>query len=141
MILNFSVFLGDIPLSLQESPWRSLFVANNNWRSETYKQRAALEELFAGTGGDGWTENTGWTTMPRDLSGLFGIGIDLRGQVISIDLPENHLATLNGLPDVWAGLPWLVRLNLRGNILIHGACVCPYVCVRRCPYMSGAEHR
>ena len=113
-------FVGGLPESLDQSPWRTLYVRGNDWTEEKIKERAALEEFYVGTEGDSWSDNTGWVEMPRDLSTLVGVSVNLRGQVVGIELPENRLASLRGLPDVWRGLPRLQVLNLSGNILLQG---------------------
>ena len=58
--------------------------------------------------------------MPQDLSKLHGIRVNLEGRVIAISLPQNHLSSSTGLPDVFDKLPRLTMLDVSGNSLLQG---------------------
>ena len=123
------LFKGGIPVSLDTSAWRSLFLSGNDWVEERIRERAALEDFFNGCGGDMWENNKGWLDMPRDLSHLYGVTMNLSGKVIKIELHENRLASTDGIPDVFEAFKSLQVLDLSGNILLRGTNVCLCLCL------------
>ena len=58
--------------------------------------------------------------MPQDLSTLHGVSVNLEGQVIAIRLPQNHLSSSKGLPDIFDQLPRLATFDVSGNTLLQG---------------------
>jgi Leucine-rich repeat (LRR) protein len=88
-------------------------------------QRQALIALYNATGGDAWTNNTGWKTPPLDTDGFampgtengwFGVTTDLGSTtVIGINLSTNNL--VGALPAEVGNFPDLVSLNLHTNVL------------------------
>ena len=123
-VMAITVFPGPVRDTLWKSPWRALFLRGNDWETPRARERAALEALFVNLHGPSWARKAGWEEMPVDLSKLEGVSINFHGQVTDIRLPENHLESTTGLPDVFDGLPELRRLDLSGNILL-GKRVCP----------------
>lgn len=85
----------------------------------------ALMALFGGTGGAGWTHNTGWGQTLEPCS-WYGITCGLATQaaspaaqqVVAIDLSQNNL---NGQIPNLADLTGLQTLDLSGNFLAHRA--------------------
>ena len=79
---------------------------------------ASLSALYVATGGDNWTNNTGWdiTMVPteEEFSDWYGVGTSL-GKVLSLDLSENNLTGM--LPVEWSGLSELQFLQLYFNSL------------------------
>ncbi len=78
--------------------------------------RAALEELFAATGGDSWSRNDLWGSG-APLSRWHGVTTDSDGRVVRLELPSNGLS--GELPEAIGQLTHLQRLDL-GDNGIHG---------------------
>lgn len=74
----------------------------------------ALVMLYRTTGGDTWTNDTGWLTE-SDPCTWFGVSCKVDGTTTTISLPDNGLT--GWLPDRLAGLERLGSLNLAGNKL------------------------
>lgn len=85
---------------------------HNDERSD----RAALEELFAATGGDSWSRNDLWGSG-APLSRWHGVTTDSDGRVVRLELPSNGLS--GELPEAIGQLTHLQRLDL-GDNGIHG---------------------
>ena len=85
---------------------------HNDERSD----RAALEELFAATGGDNWSRNDLWGSG-APLSRWHGVTTDSDGRVVRLELPSNGLS--GELPEAIGQLAHLQRLDL-GDNGIHG---------------------
>jgi len=82
---------------------------------------AALMALYNATDGANWTDNTGWGATPCDVCGWYGVGCDLNGRVVSIELIDNNLT--GNIPPEIGDLEYLEQLklinnNLSGNIQI-----------------------
>ncbi len=66
-------------------------------------ERQVLLDLYAGTNGEGWTQNAGWGGPEGGECAWYGVGCDEAGEhVTSLTLAANHLvgqlpASLNGL--------------------------------------------
>ena len=75
--------------------------------------RQALLELYEATGGDGWSNNSGWGS--GELSGWYGVQTDGQGRVTRIDLYKNNLR--GQLPASIGQLTKLRYINLKGNAL------------------------
>ncbi|KAG9394488.1 Cyst wall protein, type 1A [Carpediemonas membranifera] len=56
-------------------------------------EEEALMNMYVALGGDSWTDNTNWNT--GDVCTWYGIGCNIDGYVVSIDLSNNNLV---GLP-------------------------------------------
>ena len=78
--------------------------------------RAALEELFAATGGDSWSRNDLWGSG-APLGQWHGVTTDGDGRVVRLELPSNGLS--GELPEAIGQLTHLQRLDL-GDNGIHG---------------------
>ncbi|MDE2876517.1 MAG: hypothetical protein OXU69_13140 [Gemmatimonadota bacterium] len=76
--------------------------------------RAALVALYNATGGPDWTNHDNWLS-DKPLDEWYGITADESGQVIAIDLGDNHLA--GSLPKELGDLADLVSLQLHDNEL------------------------
>ena len=93
----------------------------------TTSQRQALIAFYNATGGDGWTNNSGWKTAPLYPDGFampgtegdwYGLGADGAANVTSIDLYNNNL---NGsIPAALGSLTSLEFLRLGSNSLLTG---------------------
>ncbi|MYA83454.1 MAG: hypothetical protein F4155_14330 [Acidimicrobiales bacterium] len=78
--------------------------------------RAALEALFAATGGDTWNRNGLWGSA-APLGQWHGVTTDSDGRVVRLELPSNGLS--GELPESIGQLTYLRRLDLADNGL-HG---------------------
>ena len=78
--------------------------------------REALEELFAATGGDGWSRNDLWGSG-APLGQWHGVTTDSDGRVVRLELASNGLS--GELPETIGQLTRLQRLDL-GDNGIHG---------------------
>ncbi len=87
----------------------------------TFPDRQMLTNLYNATGGDGWTNNTGWKTAPLYGDGFampgtegtwFGVTVDA-GRVTQINLNTNHLT--GTLPSSLGSLTGLLGLDLSHN--------------------------
>jgi len=91
----------------------------------TTAQRRSLIAFYHATGGDGWTNRTGWKdgdlypdgfAMPGTEGTWFGLTVDPGTQEVTrIDLPDNNLT--GSLPSDLAVLTSLTYLILSGNLL------------------------
>lgn len=91
----------------------------------TSPQRQALIAFYNATGGDGWTNKTGWKdgdlfpdgfAMPGTEGTWFGLTVDPgTQQVMRIDLPDNNLT--GSLPSELGTLTSLTYVILSGNLL------------------------
>ena len=91
---------------------------NNTWGHGFAKlpavDRAELEALYNGTGGDNWLENANWMTSGA-LSTWYGVTTDSQGRITELNLTRNQLK--GELPPELANLTNLEVLNLGGNQL------------------------
>jgi Leucine-rich repeat (LRR) protein len=88
-------------------------------------QRQALIALYNATGGDAWTDNSGWKAEPVDTDGFampgtengwYGVTTDLGSTTVTgINLSANNL--VGSLPTAIGDFPGLVSLNLHTNAL------------------------
>ena len=78
------------------------------------EQRQILTEFYNATGGNDWTNNTGWLS-DAPLDDWHGVGTDMQGNVIELRLPDNNLT--GNLPVPIAGLPKISQLYLPENKL------------------------
>ena len=76
--------------------------------------RQALNALYNATGGDNWTNNTGWLT-DAPLGQWYGVRTDAGGRVIGLGLTDNNLA--GELPPELGNLTNLWTLYLHTNQL------------------------
>ncbi|MEN8121024.1 MAG: leucine-rich repeat domain-containing protein [Bacteroidota bacterium] len=75
----------------------------------------ALVALYNTTGGDNWTQKTGWSTTTNDVSSSwYGVTVT-GGRVTEIDLSYNNL--VGEIPVEIGNLTALTKLNLRNNTL------------------------
>ncbi len=72
----------------------------------------ALVALYNATGGDFWTDNTGWLSAPV-CGTWFGAFCDGDGRVVSLILPQNGLSGL--IPPEIGSLDQLLELHLGSN--------------------------
>jgi len=77
--------------------------------------REALEELFAATGGDGWSRNDFWGSA-APLGRWHGVTTDGDGRVVRLDLSSNEVAGV--LPAAIGRLTHLRHLDLGHNDLV-----------------------
>ena len=84
--------------------------------SDERSDRAALEELFASTGGDNWRRNDLWGSA-APLGRWHGVTTDSDGRVVRLELQSNGLS--GELPEAIGRLTRLQRLDL-GDNGIHG---------------------
>ncbi len=75
---------------------------------------AALEAIYAATGGANWTDSANWLT-DAPLDEWYGVRTDGAGRVTGLDLWDNRLAGV--IPDALGNLTNLENLSLRGNDL------------------------
>jgi Leucine-rich repeat (LRR) protein len=87
-------------------------------------ERQVLIDFYTATGGDGWTNNSGWKTPPLYTDGFampgtewtwFGLGLDGTPHVTMISVSNNNLT--GSIPASLAGLTELSYLNLVVNNL------------------------
>ncbi len=84
--------------------------------------RAALMALHEDTGGERWTDRSGWLDPPADvvaftaeaLEAWFGVSVD-SGRVVALTLPHNNVE--GTLPEALGDLTALEQLHLYGNRL------------------------
>ncbi|KAG9394475.1 Cyst wall protein, type 1A [Carpediemonas membranifera] len=74
-------------------------------------EEEALMNMYVALGGDSWTDNTNWNT--GDVCTWYGIGCNIDGYVVSIDLSNNNLVGL--LTDDIGCFPYLKSLQLNDN--------------------------
>ena len=84
-------------------------------------EKRILADFYKDTNGDGWKNNTNWCS-DKPLSEWFGIQVNDKGKVVSINLSGNNLtsvATEEGYGNEPAlyNLPYLTSLNLDNNSL------------------------
>lgn len=72
----------------------------------------ALIAIYNATGGVGWTDNTGWTTVDLDI--WHGVTVQ-RKRPVSVDLSSNLLS--GAFPEITSGLDSLKVLRLNNNLL------------------------
>ena len=99
---------------------------------------SALRDLYAATGGSGWTRSDGWSSE-RSVEEWHGVGADTLGMVVALNLSDNSLT--GEFPSSLANLAALRELRLTGNRLmgrlplgfarlpLHTVLVEPTVCV------------
>ncbi len=90
-------------------------------------ERAALIAFYNATGGDGWTDNSGWKTPPLDVDGFalpgteggwYGVSVSA-DQVTHLNFPPNNL---NGfLPADLGSLPALQAVVIANNSSLGGS--------------------
>jgi Leucine-rich repeat (LRR) protein len=73
--------------------------------------RLTLEEFYEATGGDKWTNDTGWLGT-GDVSTWFGIQV-VNNKIVAINLPNNNLKGY--VPDNLTTLNELQTINISGN--------------------------
>ncbi len=77
-------------------------------------EKAALQALFDGNGGTGWTNNSGWDFNTDVTSSWYGVTVT-NGHVTGLTLINNNL--INSLPAAIGQLTHLTTLNLFTNNL------------------------
>jgi len=82
----------------------------------TLVERFALSELYAGTGGDSWSDNSGWDS-DAPVDDWYGVTVG-DSLVLRLDLPDNGLD--GPLPPVIANLRALETFDLSDNLLQAG---------------------
>ncbi len=79
--------------------------------------RAPLEALYRSVGGEAWTSSHNWLT-DAPLSQWYGVQVDDKGEVVSLDLSNNDLT--GSIPSDLGSLSALKSLNLMNNTALQG---------------------
>ena len=99
--------VADYPTLVEETRLRQV-------ENQKVIERESLIALYNATGGDNWTNNTNWLS-DKPMGEWYGITVDERGTVVSVDLYENILS--GNIPESISNLTNLWGLDLSGNQL------------------------
>ena len=98
---------GNRPWATNTGPWE---YSGQKYSGISSIQSKALEDFYDATGGDSWSDNTGWDGGPA--SNLFGVTVTTE-EVTALELPNNNLIGTPGT--TLSGLSSLTTLDLGQN--------------------------
>ena len=98
---------GNRPWATNTGPWE---YSGQKYSGISSIQSKALEDFYDATGGDSWSDNTGWNGGPA--SSMFGVTVTT-DEVTALELPNNNLIGTPGT--TLSGLSSLITLDLGQN--------------------------